>query len=387
MMKKTKRLAAFTIALMCILAFMPMVPAGIVAGGQAQAASKVKYMSFSTNPTMNSIELKWKKKKGIKYYVIYKKDVTKIVDPTSGDNDATLKMSQYKKIKTVKAGKKKFTYTDKKVKKHHYYAYVIKAYKANKKLAYSSYDNGSFEYACPGLAAPTLLNDGSGEFHTNTNKRFYFWCMPEVTSIEPADTILYRKAAGEKKYKRIGSFKAKNATLSDSSVKKGKTYYYKAKTRIKYRGKYYYSKSSNVVRIENGNLTGYFTIDIINNDESALTRTIKMTSDKLNGTLTIKSPLVYFPEDDEINETGENIVEIAQYSTDGTTWKSMSKSIKLAPGKSVWLKLTGKNVTSASKYVCDEGFADYSAPWIGFTKFTFDFANKKAAAEYTYYDD
>ena len=60
-MKITKRIAAFSIAIMCIWAFTPIVSAGELADVHAPAASKAKYMSFSTKPTMISIKVKRKK--------------------------------------------------------------------------------------------------------------------------------------------------------------------------------------------------------------------------------------------------------------------------------------------------------------------------------------
>ena len=57
------------------------------------AGNDAKYMGLDLKPAMKSIKLKWKKRSGIKYYVLCKKDVTKII---AKDPDAKVKLSQYK---------------------------------------------------------------------------------------------------------------------------------------------------------------------------------------------------------------------------------------------------------------------------------------------------
>ena len=200
--------------------------------------AKPKHIGLDTIPTMKSIKTEWKKQKGIKYYVIYRKDVTKFVnDNFENYRETDVKMKDYQKIKTLKKTK----YVDNSVKENHYYGYVIEAYNRKDKLKYTTYIDDNITYDCPGLEKPTLYNDGTGEFHSNTNKKFYFY-HETYTGVEPTHIILYR-STDNKNYKKILTIKNNsNKELKDTKIKKGKTYYYKIRTVKRNFLKKYYSK-------------------------------------------------------------------------------------------------------------------------------------------------
>ena len=165
------------------------------ANAASATSERAKRLPISLKSNMKSISVKWKTKKNVKRYVIYRTDVTKAV--TDQDYDRMYKMSDYKKIAKVSGTKK--SYKDKKVKNNHYYAYVVNAYKKVKgkyKLAYTSYDSDYYEYCCRGLGIPELLNGGDGENYTNSKSCVYLYHQT-YCGVEPSSVVLYRKADGE----------------------------------------------------------------------------------------------------------------------------------------------------------------------------------------------
>lgn len=345
------------------------------------SSSKVKRLSYSTKSNMSSITVKWKKKKNIKKYVIYKKEVTKYM--FKDDNAAAFKWKGFKKIAKTSGSNK--SYTDRKVKKHHYYVYAVKAYKKVKgknKLAYTTYikdEYDSYSAACPGLGRPDLFNDGSGEFNYNTNSKFWLYTQTEY-GVKPASIMLYRKAKGDTKYKKIKTVKyAYGKSISDSSVKPGKVYYYKIRTKIRYKGKTYYSKYSNIVRIPNFNEKPQFDIETISTGD--VERYIKITSKKNNGILTFNTAQLYINDE----EDEESTINIFQYSTDGVNWSDMgTKPIKLEAEGTIYLRLTGKSVATISNLTSTDGAVSYDGPWPGRSVMTFDFARGKATVSQFY---
>lgn len=315
------------------------------------AASKTpKKLSISLKSNMTSITVKWKKKKNIKKYVIYRTDVTK--DVLDQEKNYTYSMSQYKKIGTV-SGKKK-TFIDRKAKKDHYYAYVVKAYKKVKgknKLAYTSYKREDYDYSCRGLAVPDLLNGGDGENYTNSTKSIYLYHQ-SYTGVEPTSVILYRKAQGESKYKKIKFTtveKIRNlaGTIKDTSVSPGKTYYYIIKTTKKYKGKKYYSKSSKAIRIPVVNVRGKFNVSAIPVSGNPNEIIVKFTSDRFNGTLTLSQSKWSGGTDKDIRAI--------EYSYDNSTWKSMTGSnAVLEPNKTIYIKFSGDNISERQELYFDE---------------------------------
>lgn len=314
------------------------------------ASKKAKRLPIRLKSNMKSVTVKWKKKKDIKKYVIYRTDVTK--DVLDQDYDRKYKMSDYKKIAKV-SGKKK-SYKDKKAKNNHYYAYVVEAYKKVKgkyKLAYTSYDSDCYEYCCRGLGIPELLNGGDGENYTNSKSCVYLYHQT-YCGVDPSSVVLYRKAKGESKYKKINYKtveKIQNlaGTIKDTTVKPGTVYYYKIKTKKKYNGKVYYSKLSKAIRIPAVNVTGKYTVSAIPVPDNPDEIIIGFTSDKYNGVLTISQS--------DWTDGTENDIRVLEYSYDNVIWKSMtgSKAV-IEPGKTAYIKFGGKGIADKDTFSFDE---------------------------------
>ena len=305
-----------------------------------------KHLSVSLKSNMKSVSVKWKNNKNIEKYVIYRTDVTK--DVLDHENDYTFDMSKYKKIGKVSGRKKSFT--DKKAKKNHYYAYVVEAYKKVKgkyKLAYTSYNKDSYDYTCRGLGVPELLNGGDGENYTNSISCIYLYHQ-SYSGADPTSVILYRKAKGESKYKKVKFTtieKINNlaGTIKDTTVSPGKIYYYKIKTKKKFKGKTYYSQKSKAIRIPAVNVTGKFDISAIPVSGDPNEIIVKFTSDKYNGTLTLSQS--------KSSEETEKDMRALGYSYDNAVWKSMTDSkAVLEPGKTIYIKFRGDGIAEKHEF-------------------------------------
>lgn len=323
---------------------------GAITDTVSASSKKVEHLSVSLKPNMESISVKWKKRKNIKKYVIYRIDVTK--DVMDQEKDYSFKMSQYKKIGEV-SGKKRY-YKDKRAKENHYYAYVVKAYKRGSgkyKLAYTSYNRDCYDYCCRGLGVPELLNEGSGEDYTNSVNCIYLY-HHSYSGVDPTSVILYRKEKGESKYKTVNFKTVERSSnlavvLKDTTVKPGKIYYYKIKTKKKYKGKNYYSKASNAIRIPAVNVIGKFNASGISVPDNPNEVIIKFTSDKYNGTLSVSQ--AKWPEDSE-----EGIHALG-YSYDNVIWESMTgRRAVIKPGKTVYIKFGGEGASGKKEFVFDE---------------------------------
>lgn len=314
------------------------------------AASKtVKRLQVSLKSNMTSISVKWKRKQNIKRYVIYRADVTK--DVLDQENDYTYKMSQYKRIGKV-SGKKR-SYADKKAKRDHYYAYVVKAYKKVRgkyKLAYTSYNKDYYDYSCRGLGVPDLLNGGDGENYSNSLKCIYLYHQ-SYSGVDPTSVILYRKAKGDSKYKKVRFTtveKIRNlaGTIKDTTVTPGKIYYYKIKTKKKYKGKTYYSQRSKAIRIPAVNVKGRFAVSAIPVSEDPNEIIVKFTSDKYNGTLTLSQS--------KWAEGTEKDVRALGYSYDNVIWKPMTDSkAVLEAGKTIYIRFGGEGISEKQVFGFD----------------------------------
>ncbi len=317
--------------------------------GMAKSTT-AKRLTVSLKSNMTSISVKWKRKKNIKRYVIYRVDVTK--DVLDYENDYSYHMSQYKKIGKVSG--KTGSFTDRQVKKDHFYAYVVKAYKKVRgkyKLAYTSYNKDYYDYACRGLGIPELLNGGDGENYSNSTGCIYLYHQ-SYSGVNPESVILYRRAKGESEYKKI-KFKTVEkirnlaGVIKDTTVSPGKIYYYKIKTKKTYKGKTYYSHISKSIRIPVVNVKGKFAVSAIPVSDITDEMVVKFTSDIHNGTLTLSQS--------EGSEGTEKDIRALGYSYDNVTWESMAdRNAVLESGKTIYIKFSGAGIAEKSELIFGE---------------------------------
>ena len=300
--------------------------------------TNVKKLNYSMVPSMGAIKLKWKKK-DVSCYQIYRVSFAK--------SDTTMDyvpFSKYKKVARISG--KKTSWTDKKVKKNRYYAYVIRGYRKNKDSkvrVYDSYSKHSLHSEIPGLDKPEIFNDGDGENYTNSKDRIYLYVQRNY-GVRPHGAVIYRKAAGSSKYskitvKKMSSSKfTEGAEYRDSTVKPGKTYYYKARTWVKKNGKKKYSRYSKAVKISAVNYRGKYTVEPVTAAGTVNEFAVKVNSNKYNGVLTLKGiedPDVYYCAEEDIKQT----IKLTAYGSDGKTWIEVpSSGLKIKAGQSIYLK-------------------------------------------------
>jgi hypothetical protein len=300
------------------------------------ATKNVTRFNYSTKSDINKITLKWKKQKGVSYYKVYRaksgKDVYK--EP---------KKSAYKKIAKIKTTK----IIDKKVKKDVIYSYKIKGYKKQKgkdKLICSSYYDGVYSTGATGLVKPEIFNGGYGENYSNSPKELHIYAYA-YTGIEPEGYILYRKAVGEKKYKKVT--KVKGNEMTDDTVKAGETYYYKVKSYSKKGGKTYYSKKSKSIKISAVNLTAKCKVEALS-QASVNKNTVSFmleSNDKYNGDMVIKTGnATYIYQDKKGSDEIEYTFTLTKYSLDNKVWYDIpKKGIVLKANQKIYLEGTLSN--------------------------------------------
>lgn len=315
------------IAAVCICA---LVIAGVaVAPNITQVEAKTKTFDVNLKGGVKTIKLTWKKQKKAKKYKIYRVKANKYVK-----NDKVPSFKKYKKIKTVKNKK---SYTDKKVKKGNYYAYVVKAYKKNGKLVATSYVKGTMVYEYAGLMKPTLTNAGYGEEYSNTPNKIYLRAAADFGA-NPSKYMFYRKAAGDSKYKKISPkilSKGKSSNpyveVLDSTVKPGVKYTYKVKTYKKYKKKKYYSKYSKTITIPAVNSEANYAVESLTKAGEGVSEVVfKVTNkDKYNGAFTFYSNVCeqcnYYMQETATSKEYSYDCQFTQYSTDNITWNVIPK--------------------------------------------------------------
>lgn len=377
-----KKLTCLFLALIIGAAMCFTIPAESVS---AAASPGVKKLSYTMKPAIGSITVKWKKKK-VSYYLIYRTEFNVKeswqIDPVP--------LGKYKKVKKVSG--RKTSWKDKKVKKGHYYDYVIRGYKKSKgktKLVYNSFRPDSVNYQCAGLERPSVLNGGNGEFDTNSRDKLYLFVQRDC-GVRPEGVTIYRKAAGASNYKKIkvkkvdkGRFNS-GSTYRDSSVRPGTVYYYKARTWVKKNGKKKYSPYSPALKLSATNFKGKYTVQSVTSAGTVKEFVVKLTSDKYNGVLTLKGGRgsegpVYTTKADG-TDYGEQPLELISFSRDYKKWSGFAATgMKILAGQTVWLKF--RFVNGSGHYSAGSG--EYSNIYMDFGKVNYEGSAGPGSTELT----
>ncbi|MCR5834935.1 MAG: hypothetical protein K6G88_00320 [Lachnospiraceae bacterium] len=285
--------------------------------------------------------LKWKKQDGASYYKVYR------VKKNTNKSDFYPKKSKYQKIATVKSAnfkyKKSVEYTDKKTKSGVEYAYYINSYSKDKKLLGTSFYEDSIVLLCSGLGAPHITNIGAGEFYTNSPMALHITVTNEI-GVTPSGYIIYRKAAGDKKYIKLTKLKAKDGYCEyhDKDVKSGKTYYYKAKAYYTAGKKTSYSKKSDKKILMAVNHSGSYKANYLSTKDNEIT--FSLSSKKNNADTIVKKGIetIYFDELGGMDKDGLPF-NLTQYSFDNKTWEIIpDMGVTFKAGKTIYLKGTSE---------------------------------------------
>lgn len=168
-----------------------------VSGTAAKKLSAPKLVSASN--TKSGVEIKWKKVSGAKGYYIYRK----------------VPGGSWKNIKKITSGST-VKYTDKTMSAGKKYVYTVKAYAGSTK---SGYDKTGLTIRR--LRTPELVSAKS----TSKGIKVSWKKVKSSVTYE-----VFRKKKGGS-YSKIAEVKAKNLSYTDTSAKKGTTYYYTVKAR------------------------------------------------------------------------------------------------------------------------------------------------------------
>lgn len=322
-------------------------------------AKKIYSGSVKTKVTLHSATLKWsvskKAKKKVDYYVVYKKKVTKAYKKTIKKNRESIKLpadSKYKKIKKV--SKNVRTYTNNKLKKNQCYSYFVKGFKKKKgkdTLVFHSKKGN----AVTGVV-PAYIDEWVEDFlHiTQDSATFEYYDTPisRTRGIKIYRIDLLVKVKGGK-YKKKSSLNKKQIYakydqyfLSAEKLKRGKKYYFKAKSYAKINGKKLTKTTSPLVyKLVNDNAK----IKVKSMTKPGLTdnAVLKISStSKYNGVIRFAKKYNSVEDQEYIakSKDGKTKVDarylITMYSRDNKTWhKLTNKIVKLKPKKSIYIKV------------------------------------------------
>lgn len=392
-MKKNKRIGTLITALIVVLA-------GIVffAGGFSGDKGG-EYIGFSTQPSFDSIQMKWKQRDDVHYYEISRAEVT-----FDAEGEAvTLPRDAYEPVKTVAGDKRR--YTDRDVETGHTYAYVVEGYKksfGHLKCVCTTYEDGSIEYETAGLGRPALLNNGEGENHTNSKDKIYLYVQC-YTGVEPTGGILYRKGSDEDKY-RVIDYKllskegfSSGCEILDDTVTPGVTYRYKIRTTAEDKEKSYQSPKSTAIRIPAVNFDARYDVQAMTEEGFAKAFVIRVSSDAYNGTTLFTDEAAQYQVRYTDPETKQDVsavfdAALQESSVDGQTWQAVKKRVRLTAGSTIYLKyaLSGEDTpyfgsnTAAESVLSMDGYesggAVYEGSGCGATMMTLDLVKEAGEA-------
>ena len=339
-----KQLLIFSLICMTIANFVPL---------QTKAESKTKSEYFNVNAYMENpvqVKLGWQKKDVTKY-VIYRANAKK--DGTVGT---------YKRIADLSGKKVAYfdTISDMDLEeiwrndiqlKGKYYSYQVYGYK---KI------NGKFKEVYHGSR---LVYTGAW----NTIWDEYQHCDAKVTptsiplsvwsgrEFKPDYYRIYRSNDG-KKFKLLTEIKSSDYGINyvDTNVKKGKSYYYKARTYRIVGGEKIFSNYTNTLMFSAVNREGTYQYKLLTpSNELTSELVMKISSDKNNGDVTFFTntkhgwnALVYYSNYEYKDEFIDIELKLASYSYDNKKWTDFTEkeqTLTIKPGKTIYLRFKTKN--------------------------------------------
>lgn len=322
-------------------------------------AKKIYSGRVKTKVTLHSAALKWgvpkKAKKKVDYFVIYKKKVTKAYKKTIKKKKYGVKLpseNKYRKIKKVSKNTRSFT--NKKLKKNQCYSYFVKGFKKKKgkdTLVYQSKKGN----AVTGVV-PAYIYEGNEDYVavTQSSAKFNWLDNPisKTRGVKIYRIDLLAKVKGGK-YKKVDSLNKKQIydkytqyMLYADKLKRGKKYYFKAKSYAKINGKKLTKMTRPLVyKIVNDNAK----VIVKSLTKAGLTDNaiLKITSkSKYNGTICFSKKYEnhesqeYSAKSTDGKTNIKSNFRIAMYSRDNKNWHMLTnKVVKLKPKKSIYIKV------------------------------------------------
>ncbi|MBR2189130.1 MAG: hypothetical protein IJ860_06965 [Eubacterium sp.] len=399
--KQISRIVHMFVLLICVGVVLF---AGVILSARPVSA-RAKRFNVTLKPAMTSIKVSWPKVKGAAKYRIYRADVTGV---ETGDEKFPTQ-GEYRYIRTNK-GSTSTSFVDQKLKKSRYYAYLVKVYDKKGRRIASTYADDVYSCACIGLGIPSLGNNGYGENHINTLKKLYLYISADYYGVNAKDikADVFRKAAGEKQYKKIDSISLRDgaAEYTDKRVKSGKNYSYKTQLFCDSAGKTYRSKMSDKVSIPAVNFSAKYRVKCLTRactSQNRLEIVLRISNkNKFNGITTVlpKTKGYYDANYYGQKENGEIAAydfRFTAYSRDNVVWKKIPKGgVKLPAEKPLFLKgeilrreedtiYFGGSTGKESMIISDGSMFRYDGPGVGDTYVSLDL-KKGTGSAYQEYD-
>jgi hypothetical protein len=314
---------------------------------ETESGAYIETISVTVDSSLDDISISWEKVAGASYYRLYRVDMSKVGKDELGNyNEIDKKL--YEKLGDFEEIK----YVDKDVKPGNNYSYYIEAVSkngGNEKVI--SYSNPGVEYGCCGLTKPEIgaddYEEGGGvnlSFHDGKQN---IMVINFGDGIYPDGYIVYRKAEGEKEFKKIDEISDEEIEYSDyycdTKVEYKKKYTYKFKSyKVKNGEKIYSGESDELTLIPTKN-GGTYKVSLEGNSKNGregFEFSIKSDKDNCdtvfykNGGYFDKTPLI-----------------MSKYSTDNKNWKNIPKEgVVLKEEEKLYFKFEPTDKATVDKF-------------------------------------
>ena len=357
---------------------------------------KVEAKTFSStgHPKMNSIVIKWPKKKKAVKYIIYR-TTFKYQEP--GVEYKSPKKSKFKKVKATSIN----SFKDYKVKKNKYYIYYINAIGSKGSVISSSYKEDVENAYCKALERPYIYSNGNGEDYTNDSKHLNLTIRPGSWGYLPKKYKyqIFRRLKNEKKFKKIATVKNTVECFCDTKIKATKTYVYKVRSYYKKGKKKYYSKFSNTETMSAFDFSTSFKIQTLTKsgvyDQDELEVFLKLYDYKKTAadSYLLNQAVDYLSTDSKGNRYQLEIF-MHEYSYDQKNWKIIpTDGIKIPRTKPIYIKailskgrekaivFAGDDKANYSESLVDAegGLLDYRNDSYGYTSSQFNLLKNRGS--------
>ncbi|MCR5835750.1 MAG: hypothetical protein K6G88_04525 [Lachnospiraceae bacterium] len=322
---------------------------------ETESGAYIEGMCITLDSSLDDISISWDKVDGTSYYRLYRVDMSKVKKDELG-NYEEIDKKLYEKLGDIEENK----YVDKDVKPGNNYYYYVEAVSneaGNEKvLMYSNcYDSiGGFERCCgltkPEIGAEGYEEGGGGDLSFHDGKQ-NIMVINFGDGTYPDGYIVYRKAEGEKEFKKIDEISDEESDeeigysdyYCDTKVEYKKKYTYKFKSYKVKNGEKIYSQESDELTLIPTKNGGTYKVSLEGNSKNGregFEFSIKSDKDNCdtvfykNGGYFDKTPLI-----------------MSKYSTDNKNWKNIPKEgVVLKEEEKLYFKFEPTDKATVDKF-------------------------------------
>jgi hypothetical protein len=322
---------------------------------ETESGAYIEGMCITLDSSLDDITIIWNKVDGTSYYRLYRVDMSKVKKDELG-NYEEIDKKLYEKLGDIEENK----YVDKDVKPGNNYYYYVEAVgkkDGNEKvIMYSnSYDSiGGYERCC-GLSKPDIgtegYEEGYGCNYSFAEGKQNIIVVDFGTGAYPDGYIVYRKAEGEKEFKKIDEISDEgldeeiglSENYADTNVEYNKKYTYKYKSFKMKNGEKIYSQESDELTLIPTKNCGTYKVSLEGSSKNGREGfEFSITSDKDNCDTVFYKNGGYF---DKIP------LVMSNYSTDNKNWKEIPKEgVVLKEGEKLYFKFEKSDKATVDKF-------------------------------------